>query len=422
MAMGKIGTDQFNYYASLNRAKLAVALQKNPRYQQQIQADGNVSAVQPVQKIDRVSLQKDLDFMEEYVDSMTGLMQASNDLRTGNRTGAMSDLTVTSSNTEVAEVSERLTLRTAMDLSVSVKQLAASQHNASQGVRGESLASADLDFTITDGQNNSLAVLVHTDNPNGVARTNRELLKEAADRINSRSDFGVRAYVEEREGISSLHLQSKGTGVKNGFHVAVEGGSLMGLDQEKTAAKDAVYSVRDGRTERQYQSATNQVTLDYGRVSMTLKGEGTGNISIQPDVERVSKSFSNLVDSYNQAITMLNRNQDRGTGVSMHQRSFQQGLAPAATLERIGISTKEDGTLILDHAKLETSLKSDPELTKQLIGGGFSIAQTAFNKANAALRTSSESLINRSQGAVLSGVGAMFGTYAGLGLIIDYLV
>lgn len=424
MNVGNTGLNNQYYYATLNRVKLAAALQKNPRYQQQIQSSGSNAALEPISKIDRVSLQKDIDFMEEYATSMTDLMQSASDLRLSNRTGSMSRLEVGSSNQDVAEVSQRMTLRNSMDLTVSVSQVATAQQNSSQGVRASSLASGDLGFTITDGSNQALTVDISSVSQDGVARTNREQLKEAAERINSRDEFGVRAYVEERDGVSSLYLQAKETGVANSFHVSVESGSLLGIEQERTQAKDAVYTVKEGNRSMEYQSSSNEVTLDFGRVNMRLKSAGETNISIQPDVSAVSESFSKLIDSYNNAMTMLNENSSRGTGVAMHQRSFQQGLAPSATLERMGITVGKDNTLSLDKDKLESRLKAEPELTKQLIGGTHSIAQTAFNKANAALRTSSESLINQSGGfgKAMSGMNALFGNYTGLGLVIDYLV
>lgn len=411
------------YYAQLNRAKLAQALQKNPCYQQKVQETSGKSQALPAPQIDRVSLQEDLDFTETYVNSMTNLMQAASRLRPDGLSDGAGKLDVQSSDTAVAEVSERMTLRNSMELTVSVSQLAAAQQNSSQGVRGYSLASGDLDFTITDGSNQFLTVEVSTTNEGGVARTNRELMEEAASLVNGRKEFGVRAYVEERDGNVSLRLQSKETGVKNGFHVSVESGSLMGLDQERTAAQDAVYSTQEGRNSREYRSSSNQVTLDYGRVNMTLKAVGEADISIQPDVEQVADAFKTLVDSYNQAITMLNSNSSRGTGVAMHLRSFQQGLGASSSLERMGVTANKDGTLSLDSKAFMERMKAEPELTKTLLSGNHSIAQTAFNKANAALRTSFESLINRSHGMrPEDNMNLLFANYGSLGLMIDYLV
>lgn len=411
------------YYSQLNRVKLAQALQKNPCYQQKTQETSGNSHVSSVPQIDRAALQEDLDFTEKYVNSMTDLMQAASRLRPGSSTEGLGKLDVQSSDTSVAEVSERMTLRNSMDLTVSVSQLATAQQNSSQGVRGFSLASGDLDFTITDGSNQFLTVEVSTTSTGGVARTNRELMEEAASLVNGRKDFGVRAYVEEREGNVSLRLQSKETGVKNGFHVSVESGSLMGLNQERASARDAVYSIQEGRSSWEYQSSSNQVTLDYGRVNMELKAVGKADISIQPDVEQVADAFKTLVDSYNQAITMLNSNSSRGTGVAMHLRSFQQGLAPSSSLERMGVTANKDGTLSLDSKVFMEQMKTEPELSKSLLGGNHSIAQTAFNKANAALRTSFESLINRSHGmSPEDNKNLLFANYGSLGLMIDYLV
>lgn len=426
VAIGGIRDSSYSYYARLNRVKLEQALQKNTRYQESLQSAREIQGVRPVDKVNQVSLESDLKFLEKYTSSMVGVMQSANTLRFDNRGGVMNDLTVSSSDTEVADASMRYALRNPKDLTVSVSQIAIAQQNISQGVVSDATASGDLDFSITDGRNQTVQIAVSARAADNTARTNGEMLNEAVRQINENSSLGVRASIAKKDGVASLVLKAKETGEKNAFEVSVSSLGVMGLDQVHTSAQNAVYSVKEGKTSRNYESSSNDVSLDYGSIGLTLKAEGTAVISSHPDAKKVTEAFGELIDSFNQAISVLNDNQNRGTGVAMQQRSFQQGIAPKDTLTRMGITTNKDGTLALDKATFEKRLRDEPGLSNQLIGGNFSIAQIAFNKADAALRTSADSLINN-QGRTtgmgnFTGTAQMVSSYAGLGLMIDYLI
>lgn len=426
MALGSIGGSSYGYYARLNMVKLEQALQKNTRYQESLQAVEGTQAVRPVDPVKPVSLQSDLNFLEKYTSSMVGVMQSANTLRFDNRGGIMNDLTVSSSDSEVADAVKRYALKNPKDLTVSVSQVAVAQQNVSQGVVSSIVATGDLDFSITDSKNQSVQIAVSNQREDGSARTNVEMLAEAARQVNDNSSLGVRASVVEKDGTVSLMLQAKETGEKNAFDVSVNSLGVMGLNQVRTSAQDAVYSVRDGKNSRNYESSSNDVTLEYGSIGLTLKSEGTTTISSHPDSKKVTEALGELVDSFNQAIGVLNQNRGRGTGVAMQQRSFQQGLAPAATLNRMGITANKDGTLTLDKATFEKRLQDEPGLTNQLIGGNFSVAQIAYNKADAALRTNADSLLNNQSRTIgmgnFTGTAQMVSSYAGLGLMIDYLI
>lgn len=425
MALEGIGGSS-GYYARLNRVKLEQALQKNTRYQENFQNVEGIQAVPPVDKVSPVSLESDLKFLEKYTSSMVGVMQSASTLRSDNRGGVMGELSVSSSDTEVADAVRGQTLRNPRELTVSVSQIAVAQQNASQGLISDAAATADLDFSITDGSNQTVQVAVSAQNESGSGRTNGEMLDEAVRQINANSSLGVRASVAEKDGAASLVLQAKETGEKNAFEVSVSSLGVMGLDQAQTSAQDAVYSVKEGRGSRSYESSSNDVTLDHGSIDLTLKSEGTVTISSHPDETKVADAFGELIDSFNQAISVLNENRDNGTGVAAQQRSFQQGIAPADTMTRMGIKANKDGTLTLDKTALEQRLRDEPELVNQLTGSDSSAAQIAFHKAEAALRTSADSLINN-QGRTIgmgnfTGTAQMVGSYAGLGMMIDYLV
>lgn len=434
MAIGRIssyGSGYYNYQSIVSQIRLQNALAKNTRYQQ---------AIQPVQSANRVTMtdgSSSMDFLKSYHSTMTDLMQSSNTLRQSNRSGVMNDMVITSSDQSVAEATERYTVRSSKDITVDVAQVAAAQVNVSEGVKGSAQAESGMDFSITDSLGRSVAVSVSQTYDNGNAKTNYQMLKEAAAQINRQSDVGVKAYVEDKDGVSTLRLQGTQTGRNNGFEVSGTLGAAKGLENVSEASQDAVYSVTEGGRTSKRSSASNDVTVDYGRIGLKLKKEGKVTVSVQADADKIASSVKDLTDSYNNALKLLNDNADRGTGVTNQLRNLVRGLASERSLEKVGITTNKDGTLKLDQDALKKSLKETPYLAKEILGGSYGVAQTGFTKASQAMNANASSLIGNDlkemQAQSLNdpfnfmNLYSRNGTYnvsnyQALGLMINYLV
>lgn len=390
MAIGRVGSygnGYYNYQSILSQIRLQNALAKNTRYQQ---------AIRPVQSANRVSTtdgSSSMDFLKSYNTTMTDLMQSSNTLRQSNRSGVMNDMVVSSSDQAVAEAKERYTVRNSKDITVDVSQIAKAQVNLSSGVKGSDEAESNMDFSVTDSTGASVAVSVSQTYDNGTAKTNRQMLKEAAAQINRQPRLGVKAYVEDKDGVSTIRLQGTKTGQNNSFEVTGTLGAAEGLKDVSEASQDAVYSVTEGDKTSKRNSASNDVTVDYGRIGLKLKSQGQVTVSAQPDTDKIVSSVKDLTDSYNKALKLLNDNADRGTGVTNQLRNLVRGLASEKSLEKVGITTKKDGTLKLDQEALKKSLKESPRMTKEIIGGNYGVAQTGFTKASQAMTANASSLI-----------------------------
>lgn len=428
MAIGGIGGSS-NYQSIYNDYRLQLALQRNNRYQ---------TAVQPVDSVDKVSksTKSSVNFIKEYNTQMSDLMSSANTLRGSNTSGVMSDLAVTSSDSSVATATERYTVRSAKDITLEVDQIAQTQENISTGVYGAASATESMNFNITLNTGGRVDVNVASNYDNGAAKTNIQMLKEAADQIN-RSNSKITASVIEKDGTARLQITGKDTGSQNNFQVAGNMGAASGAQDAARSAQDAMYSVTEGGRKSSYTSESNQITVDMARIGVNLVSTGKTTISAAQDNDKVAAALGDFVDSYNSTLKFLNDNADRGTGVETQLKRLLSGMGSAESLKQMGISTKKDGTLSLDKELLKKNLTKDTQLTKNLISDAYGLGQKAFQKSSSALSASSYSLINRDMAraeeesytnpitymSMISKSGAnSLNNYCALGLMVNYLV
>lgn len=388
MAIGGIGSSFNNMYGisnSYNDYRLQTALAKHG-----LSGTNKTSSKSGTsQAVSNGSV----DFLKQYNTAMSDLMSSANSLMAANSSGVMSNLTVSSSDTDIADASINYRPREAKDFTVDVKQLAQAQQNNSNEVKGGQAAAGDMDLKIQSAQGKVINVNVSATYDDGTAKTNRQMLKEAASQINS-ANGDVRAKVIEKDGNVSLQISGKETGRHNSFSVSGKFGAAEGLDQETTSAQNAEYTVtQNGRT-TSHASDTNSIALDLGRIGVQLKDTGSVKISTAPDDKKIISAVEDLAKSYNSAIELLSANSGRGSGVERQLRNMLMGIAPERSLELIGITTNKDGTLKVNTETLAEQLKKDPTLTRDIISGANGMASRAYGKATGGLEANSVSLIN----------------------------
>jgi len=334
-------------------------------------------------------------FLRNYDSAMSDLMSAANSLRDVNSSGVSNSLTVNSSDSDVLTASKNYTLRKPESFDVSVQQLAAAQQNVSTAVTSNAKATEDANFSIVTNKGTA-NINVSSVNEYGVQKTNRQLLNDVAKEIN-RQSVGVKASVETtKDGKSVLKLTSKETGTDNSFIVNGEFAKNNGLSEATTAAQNAQYSVTDsnGFTE-EFTSSSNNVSLDYGKASMTLKSVGDATVSVGVDNKNIADAVENLVDKFNKALSVVSSNADRGSGVKNQLSQMLSGPAPEKSLKLIGITKNADGSLSLNKDTLLEKLDEDPELIKDIISCNHGLAQGAYRSAESGMSRSANSLISK---------------------------
>lgn len=421
------GMGYYNYQSSINNMRLSQAISKNPKLQQYNNLFSSSTA--------KNSLNSSMNFVKQYTSSMSGLMSAANNLRGINASGVMSQKKVTSSNEAVAAATEKFKVKDNKKISLNVTQLAQEQSNVSSSVKASDTAKGGMSFTVKSAAGFA-NVQVSSLTNDGKARTNKDMLQEAANKINF-AKAGVKAKVVEKEGKVSLELTGEQTGKINTFTVNGDFGDFSGLDKTKTEAADAEYSVTENGQTTKHQSATNEISLDFTRIGVSLKSVGETTIQTEPDSEKIVSGVSELVNAYNSSMKFLNDNYDRGTGVERQLRNLVMGLGGEKSLEKLGITVNKDATLKFDADTLKKSIKEEPDLVRSLISGSGGIADTAYSKAVNGINTRSSDLINGDMESMQSGTMSdpinMFSVYAksgpytmsnyyAVGMMMNYLV
>lgn len=230
----------YGYQSSINSLRLTQALSNNPKLNQSYSSSSSTSAFTSR----KAAMKQDISFVKDYSSKMSDLMNAANELRSSNKNGAMSDLAITSSNSDVATASGKLLVKNDKEYKLDVTQIAQAQMNVSEGVKAADYAKSAMNFTVDDGKN-SVNVQVGTTKANGGSRTNVQMLKEAADQIN-RGSSNVKASVVQKDGVSSLQLEGRYSGEANTFSVNGQLGAAAGADAVKTEAANSKYSVTTG--------------------------------------------------------------------------------------------------------------------------------------------------------------------------------
>ena len=101
-----------------------------------------------------------VDFLKQYNTAMSDLLSSANSLMAANSSGVMGNLSVTSSDTDIADASINYRPREAKTFTVDVQQLAQAQQNNSNAIQGGQLASQNMDLKIESAQGRSINVNV----------------------------------------------------------------------------------------------------------------------------------------------------------------------------------------------------------------------------------------------------------------------
>lgn len=223
------------------------------------------------------------------------------------------------------------------------------------------------------------------------------------DAINGAADnTGVRATLISTDGGSRLILTSNDTGVANAIRVTQSGGD-GGLAQlvydppnpsgltELQAAQDALVRI-DGFDRS---SASNTVDDAIDGVTLALLEAAPGTVltvDIEADVTLVGERVKKFVTDFNalaSAIAMLRRfdpaTREAGPllgdamlrGIESTLRatiSSEVAAEPYTSLASLGVTTKSDGTLQLDQAKLSAALSADFDAVSRVFASAGGVA------------------------------------------------
>lgn len=380
MTVNGLSGSYYQYQNTLNMLQLSNARQTS-RYQ----------AVEPVKQVSSATYRSSLqNFLTSYQKELTSLESTAFKLMDSCSKNVFNDFQAASTNSNVAEVSSAYRLKGDTDISLDVQSLAQKQQNTSAAHFGAEQAAAgdDMSFDILASDGKRISVTVGSVNENGTAKTYHQMYQEAAESINAQAGRSVKASVTNVDGKVSLALTSGREGEAGEFSVSGETGAAAGIENAAVQAQDALYRVTENGVTTTYRSASNRISLDYGRIEAQLKETGESRIYTGIDEDEVVSAVKDLVSGYNSVQSLLQDNSGRGIGAAVHAQAFGRGMADEKTLNAVGISYNKDGKLELDEEKLKEALETDFNGTKSILGGQFGIAEKVAARTDTALSDS----------------------------------
>ncbi len=310
--------------------------------------------------------------------------------------GALSDITATSSDTGVVTASV-VPGTSVGNHTVTVSQLATSGSAYSNTVATSSTQLSSGSFVITVGGKQTT---INTGTGDGTGDT----LDEVAATINSKS-LGVTASVITDSTGSRLALSAQSSGTAADFSLSNE----SGLSFTETAAVDAQLKV-DGVP---LTSGSNTVTGAINGVTLNLAGTSSTPVSLTlaADTSSISTAVNTFVSAYNTLIKDVNSQftynsstQTAGTLSTdstvralqsdlLSATNYQSGTGSLQSLTALGITTNADGTLSVDSSTLSSAISNN-------IGAVTSFFQgDDANGFVASIETSLNTYTDPSQGA-----------------------
>ncbi len=261
---------------------------------------------------------------------------------------------------------------------LSVTQLARGQSNASAAFAGATAAVGSGTLTLRSADGASVLATIN------VGDTGAGTLAEIRDKVNA-ANVGVQASLVNDGGQTRLVLNSRQTGVANGFRIEVDAGLAALAFTETQAAQDARFSLNGLVLTSASNTIANVVeglTLTLLRAPPAGSAPGTtvdAQVTVARDAEAVKKSVNDFVKAYNEVERLIaeltrfdptTRTAAVLNGESLLRqaqssvRAIVRGAmsAPAGEhtrLSEVGLEIQRDGSLRLNETRFGEALAAD---------------------------------------------------------------
>jgi flagellar hook-associated protein 2 len=313
--------------------------------------------------------------------------------------GPLSSVTATSSNTSLLTATA-VSGTAASNNTITINSLATSAAWYSDEEASSSTALPTGTITITSASGTQTNISTGSG-------TSGDTLSDLATYINSQS-LGVTANVITDANGARLALTSTTTGSASDF--TVSSSNSVGFTRSGNPAANASLTI-DGV---QIYSASNTVTGSLSGVTLNLLGASPGttiNLSLGPDTSSITSAVNSFVSAYNTLITDVNTqtgyNSSTQTAGILQSDSAITGLQSALlastnygsgsgiyqTLDSLGVTTNDDGTLSLNTSTLDSAIQANSSAVATFFQG------SALNGFANSLSTSLNNYTDPTQGA-----------------------
>jgi len=279
-----------------------------------------------------------------------------------------------SSDENIATVSyigsQKLT-GTVPDLELEVRSLAASQENLGYYLPNDKVTLPPDTYSFDVGINDMNYEFQFTI---GESETNREVQERLVRLINN-SDIGLHASLEESEDQTSIRLTSDSTGLGSGksqkfsisdTHTSKTSGTVdyFGLDYVSREASNAKFLLNGEERTASSNHFTTGKLFDIQLVGVSPEDTPI-RIGLKTDVESLTDNVSHLIGGYNDFIKAASSYLESQSKSRQLIHEFE-GIAAyySPSLESMGMTLTEDGTLTIDKDQIRQSALQSPDVSE----------------------------------------------------------
>lgn len=121
-------------------------------------------------------------------------------------------------------------------------------------------------------------------------------------------------------------------------------------------------------------------------------------------LDNIVSAFKDLANKYNNTMSFLSNNVERGSGISAQMEAFKRMMPHEKTLNALGMGYDKNGKVTFDEDTFRENWEKDPNQIKDLMGGQFGIAERVGSKATAVLDSSVDKVIGSEEGAATGAI------------------
>ena len=316
-------------------------------------------------------------FYTDFSDKFSDLKDSSSKLKLYTTNSAFNPIGYESENQDVVSV-KNSGYYNGSDISINVEQIATSQTTESNSVK-----SNDMDLL----KNGNLSIDVGNKNYNfnldlTKSKNNNDAINTISSEIN-KANIGLKASVVEKDGKSTLEINSKDTGEKSSFKARFDGDLSKNINLSTTKeAKNAKYTVDNTK----YTSETNKVNIKNDLIKLNLNGIGNTTISNSKfDNSKVVEAVKQFAKDYNSVVDFLKDNSKKSTEIDNLAYSFSTSRFMEISLSSIGINVDSAGKLSVNEDTLKSSISNNINKVKDVLSKSSGLADNTYKKVNEAM-------------------------------------
>lgn len=232
-------------------------------------------------------------------------------------------------------------------------------------------------------------------------RTNATSQSEEIEKLTKRVEELEKQLSAKTDGTSST---SSSSGSNSASSVSTSS-FLLNYKQKLTDLESASAKLQAGTKDNVY--SKYESALDALSKADTEDAKKAAQAKVDKAREDIVSAVSDFADKYNNTISFLQSNSNRGAGVARQQASLERALPTEGALKTLGMKVDTTGKLEVDKDALNKALTDGRyNSVKDTMGGTYGIAQRMGSRATNILDSSIDTVAGSSKTSSASSTGS----------------